>query len=168
MELGLAEAGPSIEERVEGLLRGLLEAKARDPALSAALRSQLPRIDGYARVAQLLRRVEQLVAGLLAAHRKEAARIDPAWTAVVLTAGVDGVISSVLERDPARLRDPHLLRELCRMVLGICGPSEHPFRREPGPDPRHPSPPVRPFGRERGPGLLGEVGRARPVPARRP
>jgi AcrR family transcriptional regulator len=118
MERGLAEAGPSIEERIEGVLRGLLEAKARDPALSAALRSQLPRIEGYARVAQLLRRVEQLVAGLLAAHRKEAARIDPAWTAMVLTAGVDGVISSVLERDPARLRDPRLLRELCRMVLG--------------------------------------------------
>jgi len=118
MERGLAAAGPSLEERVEGLLRGLLEAKARDPALSAALRSQLPRIEGYARVTRLLRRVEQLVAGLLTTHRKQAGRVDPAWTAVVLTAGVDGVIASVLERDPARLRDPRLLRELCRMVLG--------------------------------------------------
>ena len=120
MEAGLAAAGPTLEARIEGLLRGLLQAKARDPALSAALRSQLPRIEGYARVTRLLRRLEELVAGLLASHRK---RVDPAWTAVVLTAAVDGVISSVLERDPARLRDPRLLRELSRMVLGYLGAS---------------------------------------------
>ena len=122
MERGLAAAGPSLEEQVDGILAGLLEAKGRNPALSVALKNQVARLEGNARVRRLLGRTQALVAGALAGHPRALAKVDPAWAAFVTTAAVDGVLSSILESDPRRMRDPRLPGELRRLVMGYLRP----------------------------------------------
>lgn len=118
----VAAAGPSLEEQVTAALRGLLAAKARDPALSVALKYQLPAVGRDPRVQRVLRRSQKLVADMLAAHRAALGGLDLAWAAQVVVNAVDGVIASVLETAPRRLREPPLLRELCRLVLGYLHP----------------------------------------------
>ncbi|MEM7138370.1 MAG: TetR/AcrR family transcriptional regulator [Myxococcota bacterium] len=106
----------AIAERIEQMLRALLEVKSARPSLSMALHATMLELDGPAYLERTISQTQSLVGSVLENHADDLRGVDLDLAAFVLTNAVDGVIEAAIATD--RLADPHLIEALTRLVLG--------------------------------------------------
>lgn len=104
----------SVEEAVPRFMSNIGQLHAASPRLRSFL-FQLP--GSTPLMEQFNARLEDVVAQVLA-QRPELGDRDPRLTAQVVVRAVDGVLRDTTLREPERIHDPALARELTRLVLG--------------------------------------------------
>ncbi|AKF03790.1 TetR/AcrR family transcriptional regulator [Sandaracinus amylolyticus] len=109
---------PALDDTIEAMIDGLLAAKRARPELKAALRRQLPKVEGEALVRTTMRKLQSLVRGALDAHAEELPGVDRELAAAVLTTAVEGAVSSALDFAPRLLKSREFRDALVDLVRG--------------------------------------------------
>lgn len=112
-------AGRSLEEDVDAQIGAMLAAKAADPRLSIALKSQVPMRRGYPSLRTLVDRMERLIRRSLEEHRREVAFGDLDLAAFILVSAVEGVMGAALERRPDLIEGSALRSALVRLAVAF-------------------------------------------------
>lgn len=110
--------GTSLEAHTEALIDALLVAKRARPELSAALRRQLPAVEGEQVVRAAMKRMRAQVRALLALHARELPGADLDLVATVLTTAVEGAITAAVDLSPSLVRKKEFGAALHALVRG--------------------------------------------------
>lgn len=102
-----------------------IRAHAVDPELHRVLTEQVPRIGKLSRLREMDELMHRMVAGLLAARRRDLAIRDPDLAAFILVSTIEAVIHRAALLYPARLRDPRLVEETTLLVTRYLGVAEN-------------------------------------------
>jgi len=113
----VAAAGPDLDAQCRAAIRGLLGAKAREPKLHHALKTQLGRLDGVRLLKSLKARSLEMCQAMLAAHAGSIAVADIDRAAFLVVHAIDGVVDAMLIDSPASLGDPRIAEDIAEMVL---------------------------------------------------
>ncbi len=115
----VTKSGPaSLETHAAVLVDALLLAKSRRPELSAALRRQLPAVEGEQVVRAAMKRMRGQVRALLELHAAELPGVDLDMVATVLTTSVEGAVSAAVDLSPSLLRNKAFGAALHALVRG--------------------------------------------------
>lgn len=106
----------TMRERVEHMLRALLEVKSERPELSMALHATMMELDGPSYLRQVMAQTQGLVRQVLAGYPEELEGVDLDLAAMIVTNAVDGAIGAAIAT--GRLEDPRLVAALTHLVLG--------------------------------------------------
>lgn len=114
-----------IAQAARAVVELTIRAHSVDPDLHRVLTEQVPRIGKLARLRELDEICHRMVAGLLAARKKELAIADPDLAAFILVSTIEAVIHRAALLYPARLRDPRLVDETTLVVTRYLGVAEN-------------------------------------------
>lgn len=117
-EMPMAQAARAVVELT-------IRAHAVDPELHRVLTEQVPRIGKLSRLREMDELMHRMVAGLLAARKRDLAIRDPDLAAFILVSTIEAVIHRAALLYPARLRDPRLVEETTLLVTRYLGVSEN-------------------------------------------
>lgn len=110
-------AGAPLELAVHTFVRAMLHVHAVEPELHRVLSEQVPRINGFAWLAEINRTAQALVQAYLQGHRERLRVQDLDTAAFLLVTTVEAVTHvAVLER-PEAVGSQQLADELCALVL---------------------------------------------------
>ena len=114
-----------IAQAARAVVELTIRAHSVDPDLHRVFTEQVPRIGKLARLRELDEICHRMVAGLLAARKKELAIADPDLAAFILVSTIEAVIHRAALLYPARLRDPRLVDETTLLVTRYLGVAEN-------------------------------------------
>ena len=117
-EMPMAQAARAVVELT-------IRAHAVDPELHRVLTEQVPRIGKLSRLREMDELMHRMVAGLLAARKRDLAIRDPDLAAFILVSTIEAVIHRAALLYPARLRDPRLVEETTLLVTRYLGVAEN-------------------------------------------
>ena len=117
-EMPMAQAARAVVELT-------IRAHAVDPELHRVLTEQVPRIGKLSRLREMDELMHRMVAGLLAARKRDLAIRDPDLAAFILVSTIEAVIHRAALLYPARLRDPRLVDETTLLVTRYLGVAEN-------------------------------------------
>ena len=110
-----------VAEAVRSVVELTIRAHAVDPELHRVLTEQVPRVGRLARLRDFDELAHRMVAGLLAARRKELAVADPDLAAFVIVSSIESIVHRGALLYPHRLRDPRLVDEATLLVTRYLG-----------------------------------------------
>ena len=114
-----------IAEAARRVIELTIRAHAIDPELHRVLTEQVPRVGRLGKLRELAEISNRMVAGLLAARRKELAIRDPELAAFLLVSTIESIVHRAAFLDPQRLRDPRLVDEATLLVTRYLGVAEN-------------------------------------------
>lgn len=111
----------SLEVAARTLVRAMIDAHRVEPKLHQVLVEQVPRIGAMKRLREFLAAYEPLIASWLEAHRSRLHLDvdDPAESAWLLIAAVEGVLNRALSQRPQALEDGTLERVATRLIVRL-------------------------------------------------
>jgi AcrR family transcriptional regulator len=102
-----------------------IRAHCVDPKLHRVLTEQVPRVGRFQKLREADEICHRMVAGLLAARRKELAIHDPDLSAFLLVSTIESIVHRAALLYPHRLEDPRLIDEATLLVTRYLGVAEN-------------------------------------------
>lgn len=105
-----------LRERVEHMLRALLEVKSERPELSTALHATMIELDGPTHLRRVIAQTQGLVRMVLDDYADELTGVDLDFASLIVTNAVDGAIGAMIAT--GHVDDPRLVAALTHLVMG--------------------------------------------------